>query len=93
MFGNRAKASCSSNGSSAASNRGQRMLVSFQGSHDIGRDDDEGRVPLRGGKLGRDGGHPIEQCAEENLCVEPSQRRVVARVGQQVEPHTAISTA
>ncbi len=57
------------------------MLVVFQGSHDIGRDVGDGRGVLRGGKLGRDGGHPIEQGTEKELGVEPGQGRVVAIVG------------
>lgn len=61
------------------------MLVVFHGSHDMGLDVGDGRVVVRGGKLGRDGGHPIEQRAEQELCVEPCERRVVAIVGQLVE--------
>ena len=36
------------------------MVVSFHGSHDIGRDVDDATGALRGGNLGRNGGHPIE---------------------------------
>ena len=85
MLGRRAIASGSVNGRSAASISGHRMLVSFHGSHDIARVAVDGRAPLRGEKLGRDGGHPIEQRAEEHLRVEPRERGVVTPVGQGVE--------
>ena len=62
------------------------MLVSFHGSHDIGRDVAKGVGPLWGGKLGRDGGHPVEHQAEQHLRVDPRERGVVSLIGQQVEP-------
>ena len=64
---------------------GHRMLVSFDGSRDIGREVADGRVPIWGGKLGRDGGHPIEQSAEKYLGGEPSQGGIVAEVGQDIK--------
>jgi hypothetical protein len=79
-------ASGSSSGRSAAMRRGQRMLVSFHGSQDIGREVGEGGGPRRGGNLGRNGGHPIEERTEQDFCVEPGQRRVVSPIGQLIKP-------
>src|ERR1700723_4763530 len=84
-FGSRRMASASESGRTAAMSNGQRMLVSFHGSHDIARLLADGREPLWGGKLGRDGGHPVEHGAEQYLGVEPSERGVVTVVGQDVE--------
>src|SRR2546425_290813 len=46
-----------------------------------------------GGKLGRDGSHPIEPRAEQELCVEPCARRVVAVGGELVEGQVATLSA
>src|SRR5260370_40739539 len=81
MLGSRVIASGSAMGRRAAMISGQRMLVSFHGSQDIARGLG-GSLQLRGGKLGRNGGHPIEQRAEQQLRVEPRARGVVAPVGQ-----------
>src|SRR5260370_10104039 len=84
MLGSRVIASGSAMGRRAAMISGQRMLVSFHGSQDIARVL-VGSLQLRGGKLGRNGGHPIEQRAEQQLRVEPRERGVVSPVGQPVE--------
>src|SRR3984957_13019274 len=84
-WGSRRRASASVSGSTAAMSRGHKMLVSFHGSHDIGREVADGRVPLWGGSLDGEGSHPIEQGAEQDLRVEPGQGGVVAEVGQDVE--------
>ena len=74
-------ASARVSGSTAAISSGQRMVVSFHGSQDIGREVADGRVPVWGGKLDRSGGHPVEQGAEQDFRVEPGQGGVVAEVG------------
>jgi hypothetical protein len=53
MLGSRARASGSANGRSAAIISGRKMLVSFQGSHDMARVAVEVGVRVRGGTAPR----------------------------------------
>src|SRR5689334_10093003 len=73
--GSRWRTSRSPSGSRAATTSGYSRLVSFQGSHDIGRV--EALASVWGGKLGRNVGHPIEQGTEQDLAIHPGEDGVV----------------